>query len=67
MSSFDVFGSVVPTMRWRELAKGHEFLTKVTRFGRFRPSVKKRKKFEVEFDVPDGIIGHHSRIAKVSA
>jgi hypothetical protein len=61
MSSFEIFGSVVLTMCWRELAKGHEFLTKVTRVGRFRLSVKKRKKFEVELDVPNGIIGHHSR------
>jgi hypothetical protein len=54
MSSFEVFGSVVPRMRWREPAKGHEFLTKVTRLGKFPPSVKKRKTFEVEFDVPTG-------------
>jgi hypothetical protein len=54
-----MFGSVVLAMRCRELAKGHEFLTKVTRVGRFRLSLKKRKKFEVEFDVPNGIIRHH--------
>jgi hypothetical protein len=47
-------------MRWREfpreLAKGHEFLSKVTRVGRFPPLVKKRK-----FDIPDGIIAHLTR------
>jgi hypothetical protein len=71
VSSFEIFGSVVRTMRWREfppeLAKGHAFLTTITRVGRFPPSVKKRKKFEVEFDVPDRIIANHSRMAESSA
>jgi hypothetical protein len=64
MSSFEIFGSVVLTTRWRELAKRHEFVTKVTRMGRFLPSVKKRKKLEVESDVPDGIIAHRWRMAE---
>jgi hypothetical protein len=71
VSSFEIFGSVVRTMRWREfpreLANGHAFLTTITPVGRFPPSVKKSKKFEVEFDVPDRIIVHHSRMAKTSA
>jgi hypothetical protein len=66
MSLFKIFGSVVPTMPWRELAKGHEFLTKVTPVGRCRPSVNKMKKFEVECDVPDGIVADHSRMTEGS-
>jgi hypothetical protein len=66
MSSFEIFGSVVLGMHWREPAKGHKFLTKVTPVGRFPRSVQKWKKFKVEFDVLDGIIAHHSRTTKGS-
>jgi hypothetical protein len=60
VSSFQIFGSHLQTTRWRkfhrELAKGNQFLAKVTRVGRFPPLGEKRK-----FDVPDGIIAHLAR------
>jgi hypothetical protein len=65
VSSFEVFGSLVRTIRWREfpreLAKGNEFLSKATRVGRFPPLVKKRTCCGGRFDVPDGIIAHLTR------
>jgi hypothetical protein len=60
VSSFEIFGSLVQTMRWqkfpRELAKANQFLSKATRVGRFPPLVKRRK-----FNIPDGIIAHLTR------
>jgi hypothetical protein len=72
VSSFEIFGSVVRTMRWREfpreLAKGNTFLSKVTRIGSFPPSMKKRKlcrpnghQTDEICDIPDGIIAHLTR------
>jgi hypothetical protein len=70
VSSFEIFGSLIRTMRWRDfpraLAKGNPFLSQVTRVGKFPQLVKKRKVKdwrgkEIEIRVPDGIIAHLTR------